>query len=61
MTHPTISITDTAALSWTVEGTQVITVTASNAYGTDVATHTIIIGPAHPVYLPLVMRNLQLE
>jgi uncharacterized repeat protein (TIGR01451 family) len=58
VTHSKTSITDTAAFSWTVEGDQVVTVTASNGYGSDTMTHTIGISTAgYEIYLPLVMRN----
>jgi hypothetical protein len=56
VTHLTTSISDTAAFSWTVAGYQVITVTASNGYSSDVATHTINTA-GYEIYLPLVMRN----
>jgi len=41
--HANQSLTDTAVLSWTMEGTQIITVTATNATGTVSHTHLISI------------------
>jgi hypothetical protein len=56
VTHFTTSISDTAAFSWTVAGYQVITVTASNGYGSAVTTHTIKTA-GYEIYLPIVIRN----
>jgi hypothetical protein len=57
--HTNGGISDAAEFTWNVTGTQVVTVTAENCGGSDVATRTIVIGAEaqHHIYLPLVMRN----
>jgi hypothetical protein len=62
-THTGGGLSDTVDFTWHITGTQSITVTATNAYGTATDNHTITIydpshGPgAFPVYLPIVIKN----
>jgi hypothetical protein len=62
-THTGGGLSDTVDFTWNITGTQAITVTATNAYGTATDTHTITINdPSHgpgafPVYLPIVIKN----
>jgi hypothetical protein len=44
----TTAVSHTVTFSWTTTGARVITVTADNVYGQDVATHTIDIGEVAP-------------
>ncbi|HUX77406.1 MAG TPA: hypothetical protein VMY40_12280 [Anaerolineae bacterium] len=53
-TH-TSGLSDTVAWSWTVPGTQLITLTATNARDTVIDTHAITTYPC--VYLPIVFKN----
>jgi hypothetical protein len=56
--HTGRGIEDTMSFTWAISGTKRITVTASNAGGSDVATHTITIEEGeYDIYLPLVARN----
>jgi hypothetical protein len=51
-------LSDTVALSWTIPGPWVITVTVENSCGAIVGRHTIVLeGKRWDVYLPLVMRD----
>ena len=56
MTH-TGGLSDTAVFTWTLPGTQVITVTVDNSVGVVTATATITITEAgSDVFLPAVLR-----
>ena len=56
----TSGLTDTLSLVWEEPGTQVITVTASNAIGLVMDTHEITINaPIYEFYLPLVSKAVQ--
>ena len=56
--HIVYSLSDTAAFTWTIPGTQVVTVTAANCGGSDVETHTITIRlPQWTIYLPVILHN----
>ena len=59
ITHVSAAISDTLVFSWTASmtGAQWITVTASNAEGSAVGNHLILIDPAR-VYLPLVVNSV---
>jgi plastocyanin len=59
VTHVNTAVSDTQVFSWTssMTGAQWITVTASNAAGSALDTHVIIIDP-RSVYLPLIMRSV---
>jgi parallel beta-helix repeat protein len=46
--------------TWDLPGTYTLTVRAENCGGSEVATHTIAIGPlGHTIYLPLVLRGYE--
>lgn len=56
--HTEQGIEDTMSFTWSISGTKRITVTASNAGGSTVATHTLNIEEGeYNIYLPLVARN----
>ena len=58
VTHTAYSLSDTVAFTWTIAGTQTVTVTTANCGSSDVATHTIAIRPQQPtIYLPVVLRR----
>jgi plastocyanin len=59
ITHVNAAISDTIGFSWTssLTGAQWITVTASNATGSALDTHLILIDPS-AVYLPIIMRSV---
>jgi len=60
-THAGGGLSDTVYFTWNVTGTQFITVTATNAYGTATDTHTITINDASQgsgtVFLPIITKN----
>ncbi|NIO70804.1 MAG: hypothetical protein GTN71_17665, partial [Anaerolineae bacterium] len=61
VTHTVHSLSDTVAFTWTVAGSQIVTVTAVNCGGSDVATTTVTTDSGSPepdsyIYLPLIMR-----
>jgi hypothetical protein len=61
VTHTVHSLSDTVAFTWTVAGSQIVTVTAVNCGGSDVATTTVTTESGSPepdsyIYLPLIMR-----
>jgi hypothetical protein len=62
-THTGGGLSDTVDFTWNITGTQGITVTATNAYGTATDTHTITINdPSHGpgafrVFIPIVIKN----
>jgi hypothetical protein len=61
VTHNVYSLSDTVAFTWTVAGSQIVTVTAINCFGSDVATTTVTTESGSPepdsyIYLPLIMR-----
>jgi len=49
-------LTDTVSFSWAVGGTKMITVTATNAAGSVIDTHPIIIDSTRWIYLPVIAR-----
>jgi len=49
-------LTDTISFSWAVGGTKTITVTATNAAGSVIDTHPIIIDSTRWIYLPVIAR-----
>ncbi len=51
------SVKSTAAFTWTTGGSKAITVTAENADGSVVTSHTITIDAGWRVYLPMVVRD----
>jgi hypothetical protein len=53
---PTLNLSDTTVLTWTVTGAQTIYVTASNCGGSAVDSHTIDIYLLR-IYLPLILRQ----
>jgi hypothetical protein len=57
VTHTGGGLSDTIAFSWSTTGTQVITVTATNALDMVTNTHTITISDNAATYLPIVTRN----
>ena len=59
ITH-TVGLTDTVSFTWDTAGAKVISVTASNAYGEVIDTHTInLVEVPYIYYLPLVHRQPQ--
>ena len=54
-TTQTGGLSDTVTWSWTLPGTQLITVTATNARDTAIDVHAITAYPR--VYLPIVLKN----
>jgi CSLREA domain-containing protein len=56
ITH-TDGLNDTLGFTWEVTGTQIITVTASNPFGSISTTHTIITTHEYKIYLPLVKKS----
>jgi len=59
VTHVNMAVSDTIVFSWTssMTGAQWITVTASNAAGSALGTHLIIIDPLK-IHLPLVVNSV---
>jgi len=53
----TSGLNDTVTFTWSVIGTQTITVTAMNVVRAVTGTHVITISPVHKLFLPLVLRN----
>jgi len=49
-------LTNTISYSWAVGGTKMITVTATNAAGSVIDTHPIIIDSTRWIYLPVIAR-----
>jgi hypothetical protein len=59
VTH-TGGLTDMVSFTWEVTGTQLITVTASNPFGSVMDTHVITLtAPVYDVFLPLVIESVQ--
>ena len=59
VTHPELGVSDALSLTWTVSGTQTITITASIGTASTQAVHTIHIAGItldHYLYLPLVAQ-----
>ncbi len=57
--HTGGGLNDTINFTWNVTGTQVITVTATNSYGTVTDTHVITITETSQgsVFLPMIIKN----
>jgi len=53
----TSGLSDTVTFTWSVTGSQTITVTAMNAGGAAVGSHFITIIPGYKIYLPLILRS----
>lgn len=56
--HVGRGLTDTVQFTWDVTGTQLITVTASNAFTTVMDTHSVALGTYYDIYLPMVIRAM---
>jgi hypothetical protein len=56
VTH-TGGISDVVAFTWSLSGTQRITVTASNSGGTASSSHGFAVGEIYTLYVPIVLRN----
>ena len=59
VSHVGRGLTDTVHFTWDVTGTQLITVTASNAFTTVVDTHLLALVTSYDIYLPMVVRAMQ--
>lgn len=58
VSHVGRGLTDTVQFTWNVTGTQLITVTASNAFTMVVDTHTLALVTFYDIYLPMVVRAM---
>ena len=58
VSHVGRGLTNTVQFTWNITGTQLITVTASNAYTTVVDTHILALVTFYDIYLPMVVRAM---